>query len=58
MILSRNNLCPVLVGVRKIIAEYPSYYGNLKIVGFQPKGQKKLSHYILYQNGFIQNIVQ
>jgi len=41
----------------QIIAEYPSYYGNLKIVGVQPKGQKELSHYILYQNGFTQNIV-
>lgn len=41
----------------QIIAEYPSYYGNLKIVGFQLKGQKELSHNILYQNGFIQNIV-
>ena len=43
-------------GVRfEILAEYPSHYGNLKVVGIVPKGKKEFSQYVLYQNGLIQN---
>ena len=39
----------------KILAELPSHYGNLKVVGVIPKGKDEFSQYALYQNGLIQN---
>jgi spermidine synthase len=41
----------------EILSEYPSHYGNLKVVGITPEGQKKLSRYTLFQNGLAQNII-
>tara|TARA_B100000579_G_C22824378_1_gene852307 strand:- start:89 stop:1720 length:1632 start_codon:yes stop_codon:yes gene_type:complete len=40
-----------------IISEIPSFYGNLKVVGLKPKQSDEITHYILYQNGFTQNII-
>jgi spermidine synthase/MFS family permease len=39
----------------KILSEYPSHYGNIKVVGYFPQGKKELSHYMLLQNGVVQN---
>ena len=39
----------------KILSEYPSHSGNLKVVGVIPKGEKKISHYQLLENGLSQN---
>ena len=39
----------------KILSEYPSHYGNLKVVGVFPKGENHLSHYILLQDGVVHN---
>ena len=38
-----------------ILYEKPSFYGNLKVVGLKPHNQNKITQYVLYQNGLIQN---
>ena len=40
-----------------ILYEKPSFYGNLKVIGYKPKNSEEETHYILYQNGFTQNTV-
>jgi|TARA_Y100000294_G_scaffold175209_1_gene194780 spermidine synthase len=40
-----------------VIYENPSFYGNLKVVGFKPNQSNDIAHYILYQNGFTQNTI-
>ena len=41
----------------KILSEYPSHYGNLKVVGITPKGQKEITRYTLFQNGATHNTI-
>ena len=40
-----------------VIYEKPSFYGNLKVVGYKEKNDENISRYILYQNGFTQNTI-
>ena len=40
-----------------ILYEKPSFYGNLKVIGYKPSNSQDETHYILYQNGFTQNTV-
>lgn len=44
-------------GRYEILSEYPSHYGNLKVVGFFPKEKKEISKYILLQDGLTQGII-
>jgi len=41
----------------KILSEYSSHSGNLKVIGIIPKGEKKISHYQLIENGLSQNFI-
>ena len=41
----------------KILSEYSSHSGNLKVVGIIPKGKKEVSHYELLENGLTQNVI-
>jgi predicted membrane-bound spermidine synthase len=41
----------------EILSEYPSHYGNLKVVGVFPKEKKELSKYILLQDGVSQGVI-
>ena len=41
----------------KILSEYPSHSGNLKVVGVIPKGKKEVSYYQLLENGLAQNLI-
>jgi len=41
----------------KILSEYSSHSGNLKVIGIIPKGEKTISHYQLIENGLSQNFI-
>ena len=38
-----------------VLNEYPSFYGNFKVVEFRPHNQENIYRYALYQNGQNQN---
>ena len=40
-----------------VLYEKPSFYGNLKVVGFKPYNQNEISQYLLYQNGSKHNSI-
>jgi spermidine synthase len=42
----------------RLLSEYQSHYGNLKVVGLVPKGKEEISEYILMQDGLIQSKIR